>query len=76
MIENLTNKDKSTENAECQLEQAKTRYAEKTKKENKKRRRAENHHKYMMGGIIVKYFPDEDRFISYELPDKWTTMRN
>ena len=25
---------------------------------NEKKRKAENHHKYIMGGIIVKYFPD------------------
>ncbi len=24
---------------------------------DKKKRKAENHHKYIMGGIIVKYFP-------------------
>lgn len=40
------------------LEQAKARYEEEKKKANAKRRKAENHHKYMMGGIIVKYFPD------------------
>lgn len=57
MIENLTTKDKSTEAAERKLEQVKAQVAEKQKKENAKRRKAENHHKYMMGGIIVKYFP-------------------
>ena len=41
MIENLTTKDKSTENAERQLEQARERLADKQKKENEKRRRAE-----------------------------------
>ena len=35
------------------------------KKQNEKKRKAENHHKYIMGGIIMKYFPgcyqyDED----------------
>ncbi len=39
-------------------EQAKARYEEERRKANAKRRKAENHHKYMMGGIIVKYFPD------------------
>ena len=28
------------------------------KKQNERKRKAENHHKYIMGGIIVKYFPD------------------
>lgn len=40
------------------LEQARARYEEEKRKANAKRRKAENHHKYMMGGIIVKYFPD------------------
>ena len=30
----------------------------KQKVRNEKKRKAENHHKYIMGGIIVKYFPD------------------
>ena len=39
--------------------------ANEKKKQNEKKRKAENHHKYIMGGIIVKYFPgcyqyDED----------------
>ena len=37
MIENLTTKDKSTETAEHQLEQARARLADKQKKENEKR---------------------------------------
>ena len=67
MIENLITKDKSTETAERQLEQARARLADKQKKENEKRRRAENHHKYMMGGIIVKYFPECYHFEEAEL---------
>lgn len=46
------------ERAMKNLEQAKARYEEERRKANAKRRKAENHHKYMMGGIIVKYFPD------------------
>ena len=46
------------ERAMKSLEQAKARYEEERRKANAKRRKAENHHKYMMGGIIVKYFPD------------------
>lgn len=46
------------ERAMKSLEQAKARYEEEKRKANAKRRKAENHHKYMMGGIIVKYFPD------------------
>lgn len=40
------------------MEQAKQRVANEKKKQNEKKRKAENHHKYIMGGIIVKYFPD------------------
>lgn len=49
------------------LEQAKARYEEERRKANAKRRKAENHHKYMMGGIIVKYFPDCYQYEESEL---------
>ena len=49
------------------LEQAKARYEEEKRKANVKRRKAENHHKYMMGGIIVKYFPDCYQYEESEL---------
>lgn len=34
---------------------------------NEKRRKEENHHKYLVGGIIVKYFPECYRFDETEL---------
>lgn len=49
------------------LEQARARYEEERRKANAKRRKAENHHKYMMGGIIVKYFPDCYQYEESEL---------
>ncbi len=49
---------KSLETAKVKAEQAKKKYEDEIKKANAKKRQAENHHKYMMGGIIVKYFPD------------------
>lgn len=49
------------------LEQAKARYEEEKRKANAKRRKAENHHKYIMGGIIVKYFPDCYQYEEKEL---------
>lgn len=49
------------------LEQAKARYEEEKRKANAKRRKEENHHKYMMGGIIVKYFPDCYQYEESEL---------
>ena len=58
---NEVSKDKSTsglEKALQALEQAKQRVANEKKKQGEKKRKAENHHKYIMGGIIVKYFPE------------------
>ena len=40
------------------LQQAKQHVANERKKQNEKKRKAENHHKYIMGGIVVKYFPE------------------
>ncbi len=58
MIENKQEVSKDLEKALQALEQAKQRVANEKKKQNEKKRKAENHHKYIMGGIIVKYFPD------------------
>lgn len=59
--------DRGLENALKALEQAKARVANERKKQNEKRRKMENHHKYMMGGIVVKYFPKCYRFDEEEL---------
>lgn len=58
MIENRDENSRDLEKALQALEQAKQRVANEKKKQSEKRRKAENHHKYIMGGIIVKYFPD------------------
>jgi len=58
MIETTEQYSKDLEKALQVLEQAKRRVANEKKKQNEKKRKAENHHKYIMGGIIVKYFPD------------------
>ena len=58
MIENKVEVSKDLEKALKVLQQAKQRVANEKKKQNEKKRKAENHHKYIMGGIIVKYFPD------------------
>lgn len=67
MIENKNEIDKGLESALKALEQAKARVANEKKKQNEKRRKAENHHKYIMGGIIVKYFPKCYQFDEAEL---------
>ncbi len=64
MIENNNEVSKDLEKA---LKQAQQRVANKKKKQNEKKRKAENHHKYIMGGIIVKYFPDCYRYDEGEL---------
>ena len=58
MIESNKEVSKDLEKALQVLQQAKQRVANEKKKQNEKKRKAENHHKYIMGGIIVKYFPD------------------
>lgn len=58
MIENKNNASRNSKKALLALEQAKQRVANERKRQNEKKRKAENHYKYIMGGIIVKYFPD------------------
>ena len=67
MIENNNEVSKDLEKALQVLAQAKQRVANEKKKQNEKKRKAENHHKYIMGGIIVKYFPDCYRYDEDEL---------
>ena len=67
MIETKAEVSKDLEKALKVLEQAKQRVANEKKKQNEKKRKAENHHKYIMGGIIVKYFPDCYRYDEGEL---------
>ena len=67
MIESKQEVSKDLEKALQALEQAKQRVANEKKKQNEKKRKAENHHKYIMGGIIVKYFPDCYNFDEGEL---------
>ena len=67
MIESNKEVNKDLEKALQALEQAKQRVANEKKKQNEKKRKAENHHKYIMGGIIVKYFPDCYSFDEDEL---------
>ena len=67
MIESKNDASKNLEKALQALEQAKQRVANEKKKQNEKKHKAENHHKYIMGGIIVKYFPDCYRYDEGEL---------
>ena len=67
MIDNIDGNNKALEDAIKNVEQAKARLANERKKQNERRRKAENRHKYMMGGIIVKYFPQCYHFEENEL---------
>ncbi len=67
MIENKQEISKDLEKALQVLQQAKQRVANEKTKQNEKKRKAENHHKYIMGGILVKYFPDCYRYDEDEL---------
>ncbi len=67
MIESKNDTSKNLEKALQALKQAQQRVANEKKKQNEKKRKAENHHKYIMGGIIVKYFPDCYRYDEGEL---------
>ncbi len=67
MIETKNEVSKNLEKALQELQRAKQRVANEKKKQNEKKRKAENHHKYIMGGIIVKYFPDCYRYDEDEL---------
>lgn len=58
---------KKLEQARIKADRAKAKYDDEIKKANAKKRTAENHHKYMMGGIIVKYFPECYLFEEEEL---------
>ena len=67
MIDNVDGDSRALEDAIKNMEQAKARLANERKKQNERRRKAENRHKYMMGGIIVKYFPQCYHFEESEL---------
>ncbi len=67
MIESKNDTSKNLEKALQALKQAQQRVANEKKKQNEKIRKVENHHKYIMGGIIVKYFPDCYRYDESEL---------
>ena len=51
---------------EFRFDGAKQRVANE-KKQNEKKRKAKNHHKYIMGDIVMKYFPDCYRYDEGEL---------
>ena len=65
----MTSEEKSTkmERAERKLRQAQAEYRKALREEKEKERKAQDHHKYMMGGVVVKYFPEAYDFSEQEM---------
>ena len=65
----MTSEEKSAkmERAERKLRQAQAEYRKALREEKEKERKAQDHHKYMMGGCVVKYFPDAYDFSEQEM---------
>ena len=60
-------KSKKMERAERKLRQAQAEYKKALREEKEKERKTQDHHKYMMGGVIVKYFPEAYDFSEQEM---------
>ena len=60
-------KSKKMERAERKLKQAQAEYRKALREEKEKERKAQDHHKFMMGGCVVKYFPDAYDFSEQEM---------
>ena len=50
-----------------EVKRAKARLAKVRREEKKNLRKEQDHHKFMMGGIIIKYFPDAYDFTELEM---------
>ena len=53
--------------AEQRLRQAQAEYKKALREEKEKERKIQNRHKYMMGGCVVKYFPEAYDFNEQEM---------
>lgn len=60
-------KSKKMERAERKLKQAQAEYRKALREEKEKERKAQDHHKFMMGGCVVKYFPEAYDFSEQEM---------
>ncbi len=69
MEEKMTQEEKSRriQQAEEKLRQAKAQLAKAKREEREKTRKEENHQKYVLGGIVVKYFPEAYGFSEHEM---------
>ncbi len=60
-------KSKKMERAEKKLRKAQAEYRNALREEKEKERKAKEHHRYMMGGCVVKYFPEAYDFSEQEM---------
>lgn len=67
MSETQTENSKAMENALKKVEQAKANLARVKREEKQKLRKEQDHHKFIMGGLIVKYFPECYDFTEQEM---------
>ena len=65
----MKKEEKSTKilQAEEKVRQAKAQLAKARQQERNKIRKEQDHHKYMMGGVILKYFPEAYGFTEHEM---------
>ena len=65
----MTKEEKSAKvlQAEEKVRQAKAQLAKARQQERNKIRKEQDHHKYMMGGVILKYFPEAYDFTEHEM---------
>ncbi len=65
----MTQEEKTTKvaRAELKLRQAQAEYKKALREEKERERKAQDRHKYMMGGCVVKYFPEAYGFSELEM---------
>ena len=60
-------KSKKVLQAEEKLKQAQANLKKAKNEQRKNMRKEQNHHKFMMGGVVVKYFPEAYEFSEQEM---------
>ena len=65
----MTQEEKTTKvaRAELKLRQAQAEYKKVLREEKERERKEQDRHKYMMGGCVVKYFPEAYDFNELEM---------
>lgn len=65
----MTEQEKMTkvDRAALKMKQAQAEYRKAVREEKEKERKAQDRHKYMMGGCVVKYFPEAYDFNELEM---------